>query len=218
MRGGSSLGVEDLAARGPIAHHAILGSSSELTTPSRVHSAAAVGLRYRRMHLSWVRSLPPILQQLRAVIGRSASPTPQAKLRDLTRISAVPGATLMDWVVFSSWVSAIAQADVTRRAREIPIARRMGIASSRTPLPDHAVRALSRYLARTNAQEPGLVRVALFLRPQSGRSNQTPDLLPLTAFTALLDTRAVPASPPASIAFQTHGRSGCCRSSDRCSR
>jgi hypothetical protein len=35
----------------------------------------------------------------------------------------------MDWVVLSSGVSAIAQADVTKQAREIPIARRIGIAS-----------------------------------------------------------------------------------------
>jgi hypothetical protein len=42
MRGGGGLGVEDLAARGPIAHHAVLGSSSEIAMPSRAHSAAAV--------------------------------------------------------------------------------------------------------------------------------------------------------------------------------
>jgi hypothetical protein len=35
----------------------------------------------------------------------------------------------MDWGVFSSDVSAIAQADVTKHAREIPIVRRIGIAS-----------------------------------------------------------------------------------------
>jgi hypothetical protein len=35
----------------------------------------------------------------------------------------------MDWGVLSSGVSAIAQADVTKHAREIPIVRRIGIAS-----------------------------------------------------------------------------------------
>jgi hypothetical protein len=44
----------------------------------------------------------------------------------------------MDWVVLSSGVSAIAQADVTKHAREIPIVRRIGIAS--IPLAEHRPR------------------------------------------------------------------------------
>jgi hypothetical protein len=35
----------------------------------------------------------------------------------------------MAWVVLSSGISAMAQADVTKHAREIPIVRRIGIAS-----------------------------------------------------------------------------------------
>src|SRR5271169_2276222 len=53
----------------------------------------------------------------------------QAKLRDLVRICAFPEVTPRDWVVLSSGFSAIAQADVTRHAKEIPIVRRIGIAS-----------------------------------------------------------------------------------------
>ena len=52
------------------------------------------------------------------------------KLRDLSvGVSAFSGATPVDWVMFSSGVSAIAQADVTKHAKEIPIVRRIGIAS-----------------------------------------------------------------------------------------
>jgi hypothetical protein len=35
----------------------------------------------------------------------------------------------MDWVVLSSGISAMAQAEVTKHASEIPIVRRIGIAS-----------------------------------------------------------------------------------------
>jgi hypothetical protein len=35
----------------------------------------------------------------------------------------------MNWVVLSSGISAMAQTDVTKHAREIPIVRRIGIAS-----------------------------------------------------------------------------------------
>jgi len=57
------------------------------------------------------------------------------KLRDLAGISAFPGVTPIDSVVFSSGVSAIAQADVTKHAREISIVQPTGIASFSLSIP-----------------------------------------------------------------------------------
>jgi hypothetical protein len=77
------------------------------------------------------------------------------------------------------------------------------------------------YLARTSAGEAvqeGWRYFCVALAPTVRSQRSKPDLIPPGALTALSGIRAAPASPPASIAFQTHGRSGCCLNSDRCSR
>jgi hypothetical protein len=51
----------------------------------------------------------------------------QVKIRDPSvGVSVFSAVTPMDWVVLSSGVWAIAQADVTKYAREIPNTRRIG--------------------------------------------------------------------------------------------
>ena len=58
------------------------------------------------------------------------------KLRDLSvGVLVFSGARPVDWVMFSSGVSAIAHADVTKHAKEIPIVRRIGIASFSLSIP-----------------------------------------------------------------------------------
>jgi tetratricopeptide repeat protein len=60
----------------------------------------------------------------------SAASAQQVRLRKLSNgIGRLCGATLVDWVVLSSSVSAIARADVTKHTSEVPIVRRIGIAS-----------------------------------------------------------------------------------------
>jgi hypothetical protein len=122
VRGGGGDGVEDLAAGGLTAYMVVPRSFPEPTI-----SATRTGPHQRSETPSQASARCARCCSTRAA-DRSSS-APQGKLRDWAGMSASPGVTPMDWVVLSADVSAIAQADVTKHAREIPIVRRICIAS-----------------------------------------------------------------------------------------
>src|ERR1700730_13290928 len=140
MRGGGSDGVEDLTARSPTAHEVIPDGFSELAAPSCRYQAATGVCDTATCMCYGLETCAPLPRPPRPPPpepwsgDRRSSRGPQVKLRDVPAgISAFPGLTPVESpgsrAVLSSDSVAIAQADVTKHARQIPIVRRNSIAS-----------------------------------------------------------------------------------------